>query len=122
MKKRNTRRADVILIASLLAVAAIALVLVSVLRAEGDTVIVEQNGNIVAKYSLSDDGEYSLNGGTNTLTIKDGRAYMTYANCPDRTCVKSKSIHLVGESITCLPNRISVYIDGNAKDGVELIS
>ena len=122
MKKRNTRRADVILIASLIAVAAISLILVSVFRSEGDTVIVEQNGNIVAKYSLSDDGEYSLNGGTNTLTIKDGRAYMTYANCPDRTCVKSKSIHLVGESITCLPNRISVYIDGNANGGVELIS
>jgi hypothetical protein len=78
------------------------------------------DGDQVAKYSLSVDGEYELNGGTNVLRIKDGKAYLTSASCPDHLCVKQGKIDQTGETITCLPNRLTVTVYGAGKRSVEL--
>ena len=57
-------KADIILIASILAVAISVTAALLLLRQEGAAVAVEINGTEVARYSLSVNGEYSLNGGT----------------------------------------------------------
>ena len=67
-------------------------------------------GKEIGVYSLSRDSEYSLNGGTNTLIIKDGKAYMADADCPDKLCVRQGKIHRNGETITCLPNKLTVTV------------
>ena len=79
-------------------------------RAEGDEVSVTVGEGESVIYSLHIDGEYSLNGGTNTLVISGGKAYMKEANCPDKTCVRSRAISKEGERIVCLPNRIYVVV------------
>ena len=89
-------------------------------RVEGAFAVVSVGGEVVGEYPLSCDGEYLLNGGSNILVIEGGEAYMKSADCPDKTCVKSGRIRYVGESITCLPNRINVRIVGN--DGVDIVS
>lgn len=48
--------------------------------------------------------------GTNTLTIRDGAADMTDADCPDKLCVHQKAISADGESIICLPNKVVVTV------------
>ena len=77
---------------------------------EGSEVRVMVEGKEIGVYSLSKDGEYSLNGGTNTLIIKDGKAYMTDADCPDKLCVRQGKISRNGETITCLPNKLTVTV------------
>lgn len=124
MKKANLTKkhfADIIVIVSLLFISLLSVAALLILRTEGSVAVVEIDGVEVARYSLSEDGEYPLNGGTNLLIIKNGQAYMTEADCPDRTCVKTGRISYKGQSIVCLPNKISVRISGGA-DGVELVS
>ena len=116
------RRVDIIVIASLLLLSLITLLIINLTKKEGATVRVEVDGEIVGEYPLDVNKEYSLNGGTNALTIKDGVAYMTYSNCPDHTCEKTGKIKFVGETIVCLPNKVSVTIIGDSDGGVELVS
>ena len=91
-------------------------------RTEGVEVVVQIDGESVASYPLGVNGEFRLNGGTNVLVIEGGCAYLTYADCPDRTCVRTGKIRFVGESIVCLPNRLSVTVRGSSDGGVDFVS
>ena len=116
----NKRRiADVSVIAFFLLVS---LLLFLFLRGgkEGSEVRVMVEGKEIGVYSLSKDGEYSLNGGTNTLIIKDGEAFMTDADCPDKLCVRQGKISRNGETITCLPNKLTVTVI-DEKGDVDLV-
>lgn len=116
-------RLDIIVITALLLVA-LSVMLATVLTKEsGNYVAVEINGTVTARYSLSKDGTYPLNGGTNTLVIEDGAAYLSYSNCPDHTCERTGKLRYVGQTAVCLPNKLSVTVRGESTDdGVDLIS
>ena len=116
MKKR-----DIILIASILAIAIALFLIVELTKEEGAGVTVKVDGVKVAEYSLSANGAYPLNGGTNILVIENGKAYLTDANCPDKLCVHQGKISMTGETITCLPNKLTVSVFG-AEQSVDLIS
>ena len=107
MNKR--RLADVLVIVFFLVVSLLLFLLIGK-RKEGNEVRVMVEGKEIGVYSLSRDGEFSLNGGTNTLIIKDGKAYMADADCPDKLCVRQGKIHRNGETITCLPNKLTVTV------------
>ena len=115
MKKR-----DFILIGAILVVILTVFAITQLTKTEGSYVVVKVNGEEVAKYSLSENGEYELNGGTNILRIEDGKAYLTSADCPDHLCVNQGKIWRSGEVITCLPNRLTVTVQGAAENEVEL--
>ena len=117
MKKR-----DFILIGAILAVILIAFAVVTLTKQDGAYVVVKVDGKEVARYSLSEDDTYELNGGTNILRIEGGKAYLTDANCPDHLCVNQGKIDQTGETITCLPNRLTVTVVGaDDENGVELV-
>ena len=116
MKKR-----DIILIASILIVAIAFFLIVELTKEEGAGVTVKVDGVKVAEYSLSKNGTYPLNGGTNILVIENGKAYLTDANCHDKLCVHQGKISRTGETITCLPNRLTVTVFG-AEESVDLVS
>lgn len=109
---------DLILVLSLIFIAVLSLILLLTLRTDGAYARVEIDGEHYATYPLSVDGEYRL-GDTNTLTIKDGEAYMKEADCPDKTCVHTRPAKYNGESIICLPNKISVIIVSD-NSGIDL--
>ena len=122
-EKRRIGRAEILFIAGLLLASLVLLLVLTLTRREGAVAEVELDGETVARYALDEDGEYVLNGGTNILVIEGGEAYLTYADCPDLVCVRTGRIRYVGESIVCLPNRLSVVIRGEDADGgVDLVS
>ena len=101
---------------------AVALFLVVELtKEEGARVIIKVDGQQVAEYSLLKNGKYDLNGGTNILVIENGKAYLNDANCPDKLCVHQGKISRTGETITCLPNKLTVTVFG-AEESLDLIS
>ena len=116
MKKR-----DIILIASVLIVAAALFLVLELTKEAGARVIVKIDGQEVAEYSLEENGTYPLNGGTNILVIEDGKAYLSDATCPDKLCVHQGKISMTGETITCLPNKLTVTVYG-AAESLDLIS
>lgn len=115
------KKNDIILIGTVLLVAIVTALVVSLSGAAGAYVVVRVDGEEVGKYSLSQDGEYSLNGGTNVLIIEDGAAYLIEANCPDHLCIKQGKINKNGQTITCLPNKLTVTVYSEDND-VDLVS
>ena len=116
MKKR-----DIILIASVLLIAAALFLVLELTKEAGARVVVKVDGQENAEYSLEKDGTYPLNGGTNILVIENGKAYLTDANCPDKLCVHQGKISRTGETITCLPNKLTITVYG-AAESLDLIS
>ncbi len=124
-KKQPSRslRFDIILIVGLLLISLVSLLAIFFFREQGDLIEIKIDGNVVAEYSLYENGEYSLNGGSNILVIENGEAYLSYADCPDKTCVKTGKISYSGQSIICLPNRLTVTVRSHsAQNGVDIVS
>ena len=103
---------DIILVVALLAVAIVILVITGSHGTEGSFVSVMLQNDEIARYSLSNDGIYAINGGTNTIEIKDGKVRMLEAQCPNHLCVHQGWISLEGQSIVCLPNKVTVSVCG----------
>ena len=118
---KHKLRADVIVIVSLLLLALVLYLALNLGRREGGTAVVRVNGVETERHSLLQNGSFPLNGGTNILVIEDGYAWMSEANCPDLICVRQGKIHYTGQVITCLPNRLTVTVEGGESDGVDLV-
>ena len=114
--RRSALLFDLCLIFALLLLAGIFL-WISLSAPKGETVLVTQDGREILRVRLAEDGEYSLNGGTNFLKIEDGKAWISSAECPDKLCKKHAPISRAGEKILCLPYKITVEILGKAKPG-----
>ena len=86
------------------------------------SVTVKVDGEIEAVYSLGEDKEIEINGGTNTLVIRNGKADMTEADCPDKLCVKQRAISRNKESIICLPNKVVVEADSKENSEFDAVA
>ena len=107
---------DCALILALLILGVIVFLAIELSRSEGAKAVVTVNGECVAEYPLSDDGEYVLNGGTNILVISNKEAFIKEADCRDKLCVNHKKISMSGERIICLPNRVMIEILGQGDE------
>lgn len=107
------KKADFIVIGAVAVVVAVLLVvLYGVNSNSGDYVQIEVDTKIVDVLPLDTDTEKTIktDNGTNKLVIKDGKAKMIEADCPDGICVNHKSINRSGESIICLPHKVVVTV------------
>ncbi|MBQ5928736.1 MAG: NusG domain II-containing protein [Oscillibacter sp.] len=122
MERDRKKHWDLLLIGGCLLLSAILFTFSYLTSGEGAGVIVRVNGEEVERYSLYDNGTYELNGGTNTLVIENGAAWLSHADCPDSLCVKQGKIRSNGQVITCLPNKLTVTVYGSEESEVDLIS
>ena len=124
MKRGSDRKKlirDLVLAGSLLLAAVILLLVINGSRESGGVAVVRVDGVETERLPLSVNGTFPLNGGSNILIIQDGQAWMSEANCPDLICVRQGKIYYSGQVITCLPNRLTVTIEGGESGGVDLI-
>lgn len=79
-------------------------------------VVVTVAGSEYGRYSLDEDQTVTIraNGGYNRLVIKDGKAYITDADCPDKYCVDKGYVSQKGQVIVCLPHKLTVKIETGA--------
>lgn len=117
-KNRN----DVIFIAVLLLIVVLAGAAFFFLRGEGDSVTVSVDGKHYGTYPLHTDLTLSIRTGEggdqeNLLVIRDGKALVESATCPDGICAAHKPISREGESIVCLPHRVVITV--HTTDGEE---
>ena len=120
MEKRKRLRMDILLIGLLLVLTGVLYLAFGRTTEPGVWAVVRVDGAIVARYPLDEDGVYSLNGGSNVLAIEGGVAWMQEANCPGHDCIKKGKVSKTGQVITCLPNLLTVTIEGGEQlvDGV----
>lgn len=48
----------------------------------------------------------------NIIIVKDGAVTVSDADCPDKICINHPSISKTGETIVCLPHKLSIRISG----------
>ena len=88
---------DIILILALLAIVAAVGAFVLLFRSEGEAVVVSVDGVQYGEYSLFEDRSVEIRIGDNLnyLIIKEGKAYMEQASCPDGPASRRKLAGLV---------------------------
>lgn len=114
----NMRKGDI----ALITVAVISLVLWLIPKPQGGRVIISVNGEVYREVSLDENSVIPIETefGKNTVVIEKGGVSVTHSNCPDGLCEKDR-ISKSGESIVCLPNRLSVTVEGKNKKEVDVI-
>lgn len=89
---------------------------------DADAIVqVTVDGKVYGEYPLDENTEIPI-GETNYLSIKNGKATMIEASCPDQLCVQQKSIAKDGESIICLPNKVIATVIGGEESEIDTIA
>ena len=79
---------------------------------KGNTVKIYLDGKHLYSFELSTDRVIELE--HNTVVIENGEVYISYADCPNKICLNSPPVSKAGRSISCLPNKLIVYISGDS--------
>ncbi|MCR5375096.1 MAG: NusG domain II-containing protein [Lachnospiraceae bacterium] len=115
MEKQKLKN-DLVLIIVVIIVALAALLLINLYKratTKDAYVVIEVDGEEFGRYPLTEDMEINVptyNDGSNTVVIKNNAVSVSEASCPDKICVNHKEIMYNGETIICLPNRMTVTI------------
>lgn len=107
------KKTDILLLCSILILCAVALAVIFAITANtSDTVVVTVDGEEYARLPLDEDTQLLINTerGTNLLVIKDNKAYITEASCPDGICIRTGAASEL-KTIVCLPNRVTVTLE-----------
>ncbi len=116
------KKQDFILIGIILSAAIIIFAVLHFFVSDGAYVKIEVNSETVKTLPLNEDTEYLIEteNGTNLLVIKDGKAKVTEADCPDKICARHSEISKNGESIICLPHKTVISIvDENDENEID---
>lgn len=102
---------------------ALILFLLFFLKSQGGDAVVEvvADGKSYGTYSLLENRQVEILTayGKNLLVIEDKHAYIAEADCPDKTCVKQGKIRRKGQTIICLPHKLTVRVIQGEEDDVD---
>lgn len=83
-------------------------------NSENSEVEIIQDGNVIYIFDLSDTPDQIIKipspdgKSSNTVCISDGKIFISEAECPDKTCVKSGFLKSEGLPLVCLPNKLII--------------
>jgi hypothetical protein len=116
---------DIVLIA-LSAASALALFIVLPVwvTAGGNTVVITVDGETRARYRLDSNRTIKVPGpvGDTVVVIQDGKAFVSESACPNKLCTRMGSIGKEGGIIVCVPNKVTVSVEGAESSAVDAIS
>ena len=76
---------------------------------------IASGGRVIATVDLAVDQTFTIpapEGGSNTVTVKNGAIAVTEADCPDHYCM-ARGFCSGGTPIVCLPNRLVISFAGD---------
>ncbi|MCR5310172.1 MAG: NusG domain II-containing protein [Lachnospiraceae bacterium] len=87
----------------------------------GSVALITVEGREYARLPLDKDTvlTVTVNDGTNTVKVADGRIYVESADCPDKICVGHKGISRCGETIVCLPHKVVIEIPDTCSEDTD---
>lgn len=116
------KKNDIILTGIVVIVAVIFFGIFQMTKKEGASVAVTIDGKQYGTYSLAKEEVVEIESkyGTNELIIKDNKAKMEGASCPDQLCVHQHAIDKTGQTIVCLPNKVVVTVENGEENEVDI--
>ncbi len=88
-------------------------------RDNGNYAEISYDGEVVKTVPLSETSEFSING--ITFSVNKNSISVVSSPCPDKICVKTGEIKRNGETIICLPKKVSVRIISDDKNSADII-
>ena len=83
--------------------------------------VVSVDGEIIKEMPLTENGTLDVEGVV--IEVDNGTVRVVKSDCPDSLCVKMKKAQNVGDSIICVPNKVSVRIVGTCDDeGADVVA
>lgn len=117
--KRILSKADIALFVIII-IAAVAGILLMSGSGGGKTATVRVDGVVERRVDLGTDQIFKV--GDVTLQVKDGAIAFIESDCPHKECIRAGWLKIPGASAACLPNRVSVTIEGESEGGVDAIA
>lgn len=119
-RSTHLKKKELCFILSLLLCAVLLLIARPYFGSTSSQIQITVNGEVLGIYSLAEDQTIQIQ--DNVCTIKDGKARMTQASCPDQLCIRQGAIDLHGGMIVCLPNKIVIEATQTKSDpGIDAI-
>lgn len=107
------KKGDIILLI-ILGIGTLFCVLFFLMKPKAVICVVYENGAERYRFSMDEDITQRIEtegGHYNILEIKDGKAAVSEADCANQICVHSAPISKTGDSIICLPHKLSVILE-----------
>lgn len=126
--EQNKKKNDIILIGAILVLALAAYLGIGFYQGattHDAEAVVMIDGEEYGRFPLDTDLVEKIelpDGSYNVLVIKDGKADVTEASCPDGICVNHRAVSKQNQSITCLPNKLVVEIKNGEPSDVDIIT
>lgn len=126
--KNKIRRNDIILIAVILVIALVCCGGIWFYRERNTSnavAVVTVGGKEYGRYALDVDITERIelpDGSYNVLEIREGRADITEASCPDKICVDHRPVSKNTQTIVCLPNEVVIEIENGEESGVDSVA
>ena len=111
--KKIFLRNDILLVAFIALAAVVFAITFRLTAKSGNSVVVLVDGKALMSFDLKSDCEKLISNqyGENLLVIKNGKASIKTADCPDEICVKHREISKTGETIVCLPHKLVIEVE-----------
>lgn len=117
------KRADWVILIVVVLLAALPLLTLLPPAAPAQNAVVRQNGAVIRTLALDQDAQVTIESGAgaNTIEIANGAVSITHASCPDGVCMRMGAKSRTGEMLVCLPNNLTVTIEG-APSGIDAVA
>ena len=116
------RKRDIILCIVLIAVGITCWLVMWFVLPAGNTADVYIDGKLVQTIDMTVDDayEFSTDRGSNTVVVESGKIRVSGADCPDKVCVDMGWKSRRGETITCLPHKLVIEIQGGGERDIDV--
>ena len=91
-----------------------------------NSVEIISDGKVLYKLDLSREKDREIvveySGRKNVIAVENGDIYMSSADCPDHTCIKTGRLSVSGLPIVCLPNKLIIRYSKNSGGDVDAVA
>jgi hypothetical protein len=115
--KHILSKADIALFILIIIIAVVGMILLSG-SGGGSTAVIRVEGKVYRQVDLSVDQSFYI--GNVKIEVKDGAVAFIASDCPGKECIRAGWLKTPGSSAACLPNRISITVEGES--GVDAIA
>ena len=116
------RKRDIILCIVLIAVGITCWLVMRFVLPAGNTADVYIDGRLVQTIDMTVDDayEFSTDRGSNMVVVESEKIRVSDADCPDKVCVDMGWKSRRGETITCLPHKLVIEIQGGGDRDIDV--
>lgn len=120
-KRKFFSKKDMIPLLILIVISIVLFLIFYINRGEGKKLRILYNSETLAVLPLDKDCTYTPKTDANIIIeINNRRARFVTSDCPDKVCVNTGWLTSPGQSAVCLPNRLSITIEGESNTDTTL--